>query len=53
MKKQIIRIGNSAGLRLDKSVLDTFDLSVGDWVEISVSNKGDLVITKKLGKDDN
>ncbi len=43
MKAQIIKIGNSRGIRLPKAVID--ECGFGDEVDIKVSRKN-LVITK-------
>jgi antitoxin component of MazEF toxin-antitoxin module len=40
MKAQITRIGNSQGIRIPKTILDLYRLSVGDQLELSETREG-------------
>jgi len=43
---RLTRIGNSVGVILTKKTLETAKLSIGETVEVSVSN-GDIIISPK------
>ncbi|MEX1068441.1 MAG: hypothetical protein WD940_01800 [Patescibacteria group bacterium] len=45
--RKIIRIGNSIGITVDRSILDRADLKPGEWVEVKPGRKrGTLEVTK-------
>jgi len=50
IKKKIIRIGNSLGIRLPKEALTICDLKEGDEVELQVESKNINILLKKKMK---
>jgi hypothetical protein len=48
IRKQIFRSGNSFVIYLDKSIMDSYNLKEGDFIELS-----DMIKYKKLPKSKN
>ncbi|MEX1027970.1 MAG: AbrB/MazE/SpoVT family DNA-binding domain-containing protein [Candidatus Paceibacterota bacterium] len=51
MAQKVIKIGKSSGITLPKSVLEKLGVSVGDQVDLSVTDRS-ATITPSKGSDD-
>jgi len=46
--RKIIKVGNSIGVTIDRTILDRAGINPGNWVEVKPGKRKGILVVKKL-----